>query len=345
MNAEDWPVAPAPRGTGLKDLVDELFDDCGPLATTYAAVVVHHGKIVAERYGGELEHWDRANEAVGPQTKLLSWSIAKSVLHAVVGMLVADGRLDLGSPAPVPAWREAGDARGDITMEHLLSMRDGLEWAEAYVVGEHSDVIEMLFGTAKSDMAAYAESRPLAAEPGSRFSYSSGTSNIISGIVRRCLAEGRGGGPGGAEAIYRAFLADRVFSAIGMTSAEPGFDEAGTWAASSYLHATARDYARFGYWYLHDGCWGGRRLLPVGWVDHGRRPRSIDPEDGAMYGAHWWVVGDEHGSFRAAGYEGQSILVSPGADLVVVRLGKTPSERSPQLEEWRRRVVETMGKA
>ena len=110
--------------------------------------------------------------------------------------------------------------------------------------------------------------------------------------------------------------------------------------ASSTVHATARDFARFGYLYLRDGIWDGRRLLPEGWVDHGRLPRSVDPEDGDLYGAHWWVVGDEFGSFRASGYEGQSILVSPGLDLVVVRLGKTPKEREPTCHRWRRRVIE-----
>jgi CubicO group peptidase (beta-lactamase class C family) len=166
--------------------------------------------------------------------------------------------------------------------------------------------------------------------PGSRFNYASGTSNVISAIVARTIGHGDA---------YLSFLRRRLFDPIGMTSALPGFDEAGTWVASSSVQATARDFARFGYLYLRDGIWARRRLLPEGWVDHGRFPHSVDPEDGYLYGAHWWVVGDEYGSFRASGYEGQSILISPGLDLVVVRMGKTPKERGPQLEQWRRRVT------
>jgi CubicO group peptidase (beta-lactamase class C family) len=105
------------------------------------------------------------------------------------------------------------------------------------------------------------------------------------------------------------------------------------------VHATARDFARFGLLYLRDGVWDGRRVLPEGWVDHGRTARSVDPEDGSLYGAHWWVVGDEHGSFRAAGYEGQSILVVPALDLVVVRLGRTAREHDADLVAWRSDIV------
>ncbi len=214
-------------------------------------------------------------------------------------------------------------------------MRDGLDFVEDYVLGSPSDVIDMLFGSGQEDMAAFTEAKPLAVPPGTRFSYSSGTSNVISAVVSRLV--------GGGER-YRSYLDRMLFEPIGMRSALAGFDGAGTWVASSMVHATARDFARFGYLYLRDGVWEGRRLLPEGWVDHGRLPRSVDPEDGDLFGAHWWVVGDEFGSFRASGYEGQSILVSPGLDLVVVRLGKTPKEREPHLVNWRRRVVEAFAR-
>ena len=126
-----------------------------------------------------------------------------------------------------------------------------------------------------------------------------------------------------------------------MTSADPEFDEAGTWVASSYLRATARDYARFGLLYLRDGMWDGVRLLPPGWVDYGRTWVSDDPEDASPYGAHWWgVAGDTLGTFRASGYEGQSITLCPALDLMVVRLGKTPHEREDDLVPWRAAMVE-----
>src|ERR1700693_4768090 len=125
-----------------------------------------------------------------------------------------------------------------------------------------------------------------------------------------------------------------------MTSADPEFDEAGTWVASSYLRATARDYARFGLLYLRDGMWDGTRILPQGWVDYARTWVSEDPGDASPYGAHWWgVAGDHLGTFRASGYEGQSITVCPALDLVIVRLGKTPLEREPNLVPWRAAMV------
>jgi CubicO group peptidase (beta-lactamase class C family) len=327
----DWPCGPVPGGVRIAELVEAMFTDTSLYGITYAVVVVHHGRLVTERYGGILEPIDSRAEPVGRDSRLVSWSMAKSMLHATVGVLVGEGRLALDEPAPVPAWSGESDPRRTITLQHLLEMRDGLDFAEDYVDGETSNVIEMLFGAGQSDVAAYACSRPLAVPPGTRFSYSSGTSNIISAIVARTVGKG---------SAYQGFLEERLFGAIGMSSAQPRFDDAGTWVASSYVHATARDFARFGLLYLRDGIWGGARVLPHGWVDHGRKLRSIDPEDGALYGAHWWVVRDAQGSFRAAGYEGQSILICPALDLVVVRLGKTPAVQSPNLVTWRAKVVD-----
>jgi CubicO group peptidase (beta-lactamase class C family) len=125
-----------------------------------------------------------------------------------------------------------------------------------------------------------------------------------------------------------------------MTSADPEFDEAGTWVGSSYVRTTARDFARFGLLYLRDGMWDGQRLLPRGWVDYARTIVSDDPEDGP-YGAHWWgVAGDRRGTWRASGYEGQSITLCPDLDLVVVRLGKTDISHGPDLIAWRAAMVE-----
>jgi CubicO group peptidase (beta-lactamase class C family) len=204
------------------------------------------------------------------------------------------------------------------------------------VEGNVSDTIEMLFGDGQSDMAHFAAERPLAAPPGTRFNYSSGTSNIISGIVARTV------GPGES---YARFLHSRLFGPLGMTSADPEFDEAGTWVASSTLRASARDYARFGLLYLRDGMWDGVRLLPSGWVDDARTWVSEDPDDASPYGAHWWgVAGDTLGTFRASGFEGQSITLCPSLDLMVVRLGKTPHEREPNLIPWRIAMVQAFAR-
>jgi CubicO group peptidase (beta-lactamase class C family) len=332
-----WPTTAWPKGAPPPDvavtlggLLDRVCDDDGPLATTHAVVVVHGGAIVAERYGGQLEYFDRPPDPVTPETRLLSWSMAKSMLHAVVGLLIGDGVLDLDSPTGVVEWSDPHDPRHAITLRHLLAMRDGLDFVEDYVDERVSDVIEMLFGAGRSDVAHFAADRPLAAPPGARFNYSSGTSNIISSVVARLVGHG---------APYAQYLGQRLFEPIGMHSAEPELDTTGTWVASSYVRATARDFARFGLLYLRDGNWDGVRLLPEGWVDYGRTVQSVDPEDGP-YGAHWWgVAGDSLGTFRASGYEGQSITICPTHDLVVVRLGKTTAAHYPDLTAWRADVV------
>ena len=329
-----WPTGPLPAGTDLDPLLDAAFDPGGPLHDTYAVVVVQGGRLVAERYGGTLPRFDGPGRAVGVDTPLLSWSVAKSMLHAVVGMLVGDGLLDPARAADVPAWHTDGDPRGSITVDHLLAMRDGLEFDEGYEDPDTSDVMQMLWGRGQADMAAFAADRPLAAAPGSRYHYSTGTSMVLSGVVARLL------GPGGP---YRDFLQERLFGPLGMTSATPGFDDAGSWVAGSYVHATARDFARFALLYLRDGIWGGERLLPVGWVDLGRAPRSVDPDDGNLFGAHWWTRDDPLGGFWAAGHDGQYLDVVPALDLVVVRLGRTDAERSPVVRAWRDDVIAACG--
>ena len=345
---DEWPRAePLDAVAGaLQALLDEITTDTARYGTTFAVAVVHRGRLVAERYGGELEHWDRPHEPVTPDTRLLSWSMAKSMLHAVVGMLVGEGRLSLDEPAPVPEWAGTGDPndpggtdapdavdpRRAITLDHLLAMRDGLAFSEVYDDAGTSDVIEMLFGAGHADMAHFAADRPLAHPPGTVFNYSSGTSNIVSGVVARTV------GPGEP---YRRLLQDRLFGPLGMRSADPRFDDAGTFAGSSYVYATARDFLRFGLLYLRDGVWEGERLLPGGWVDHGRRIRSYDEPEDRWYGAHWWSVGDDLGTFWASGYDGQSLMLCPPLDLMVVRLGRSPEDHhNPNLRAWRAAMVD-----
>ncbi len=332
-----WP-APDPDGwprgdrhDGAERLVDELVADTERFGTTYAVLVIHRGRLLLERYGGAIPHWDREDEPVCATTQLLSWSMAKSILHCGIGLLIGDGQLDLEAPAPVPQWHtDPADPRAEITLEHLLTMRDGLRFAEDYVDAGVSDVIEMLFGSGKDDVAAYAEARPLQHEPDTVFNYSSGTSNIVAAIAGRTAGSG---------AKFVELLRARVLDVLGMHSADLRLDPAGTFIGSSYVYATARDYARFGLLYLRDGVWEGNRLLPDGWVDHARRLRSHD-EEGNGYGAHWWVVDDDMGSFRASGYEGQSILVCPGLDLLAVRLGHSTDAMYPALGAWRASLVD-----
>jgi CubicO group peptidase (beta-lactamase class C family) len=326
-----WPTAGAPPA--LESVVDEVFTDEERYGTTYAVVVVQGGRLLLERYGGALPHFDRPPEPVTPDTPLLSWSMAKSVLHAAVGVLVRDGRLRLDEPPGVPGW---DDERAAITLDQLLQMRDGLQWAEDYVDAGVSDVIEMLFGSGKDDVAGYAEARPLAHEPGTVFNYSSGTSNVVAAIVGRAVGAGQ----------VRPWLLERVLHPIGMRSADPRVDDAGTFIGSSFVYATAQDWARFGLLYLRDGVWDDRRLLPEGWVDHARTVRSVDPEDGDLYGAHWWIdhLDTDRGTFRASGYEGQMVAICPALDAIVVRLGHTPEPQPnpAHLPPWRKRVLDAL---
>ncbi|MGZ4682261.1 MAG: serine hydrolase domain-containing protein, partial [Acidimicrobiales bacterium] len=292
-------------------VLDQLFDDTTGerFGTTDAVLVVQGGRLVIERYGAGID----------ATTTLPSWSMAKSILHALVGVLVGDGRLTLDEAPAWPGWSGTDDPRTDITLDHLLHMRSGLAWLEDYVDGQRSNVIEMLFGSGRPDVAAYAAGQPLAHPVDRTFCYSSGTSCIVSAATRRLV-----GGP----REYEAFMHEALFDPIGMRSPIPKFDASGTWIGSSYCFATATDFARFGLLYLRDGVWDGRRVLPEGWVDHARTPQPDVDDEGWGYGAHWWLLpGRDDGLFFASGYRGQYTIVVPGLDLVVVRSGDSETEQ------------------
>jgi CubicO group peptidase (beta-lactamase class C family) len=278
--------------------------------TTLAVVVQHRGEVVAEAYA----------IGVTADTTLISWSMAKSVTHALVGMAQMDGLLDVRMPTGIASWQN--DGRRLITLQDLLEMRSGLVWIEDYVEGNESDVIDMLFGSGKEDHAAHAINKPLTSAPGSEWYYSSGTTNIVARLLGNALGDKKG-----SSDKTRSFIQKRLFDAIGMASATMQFDAAGTFVGSSFVYATARDFAKFGELYLRDGKCGAKQVLPVGWVDHARTQTVIDDETGQGYGAHWWTQPGEPGSLIASGYEGQQIFVLPERDLVIVRLGKTVSEK------------------
>ena len=293
---------------GLDARVASLVGDHVETDTTLAVVVQHRGQVVAEAYAS----------GITADTTLISWSMAKSITHALVGMAQMDGLLDVQAPTGIAQWQN--DDRRLITLQHLLEMRSGLAWIEDYVEGNESDVIDMLFGSGKDDHAAHAMNHPLVNTPGSEWYYSSGTTNVVARLLGDAL-----GDKNGASDRTHAFIQERLFDAIGMSSATAQFDAAGTFVGSSYVYATARDFAKFGELYLRDGMCGTARILPVGWVDHARDQTVIDAETGQGYGAHWWTQPGEPGSLIASGYEGQQILVLPERDLVIVRLGKTIS--------------------
>jgi CubicO group peptidase (beta-lactamase class C family) len=315
-----WPTRDWPRGELPAGFTEPVFPDAG---ATHALVVIWRGRLVLERYGAEH----------GTESTLISWSVAKSLVQAFVGLLVRDGKLALGARADLPAWRSASDARAEITLDALLRMSSGLAWREDYVEAGQSDVIEMLFGRGKDDVAAFAAGVPLAHAPDTVWCYSSGTTNLVSWSCGRAL--------GGGEAATRAYLERELFARLGMASASPRFDTAGTWIGSSFVWASARDFARFGLLYLRDGVWEGERVLPPGWVDHARTPT---PASNGEYGAHWWLAPEGDGIFSANGYRGQYVYVAPAHDVVAVRLGASSAEQQPNVKAWLARIVQSFPK-
>lgn len=331
-----WPTTTWPRGRHARQeeldaLVDEMFSSPA-LATTNAVVVIQGGEVLAERYAGTQEFFDRAPETVSASSKLLSWSMAKSMLHMIIGTLVDAGSLDPEQLAPVLEWRDVDDPRHQIKVRDLLAMRDGLAFIEEYVLGERSDVIDMLFGVGKDDTAAFCAQRPLAHEPGTFFNYSSGTTNVLSRIVADVV--------GYADA-YRDVLHERLFRPCGMASAEATFDASGVFIASSFVNASALDFAKFALLYLRGGEWDGEQLISREWAGTAQVPLSVD-EDGSYYSWQWWVSGDEYGTYWASGHEGQRINVVPALDALVLRFGHTPKERYPALSTWRARVLDVL---
>ena len=273
-----------------------------------AVVVVLKDHVIAERYA----------DGVGPETPLLSWSVAKSLTNALVGILVRSGRLAPGLPLAAPEWQHAGDARARITLEDLMRMQSGLAALES---GSPADpVARMEFMHA--DMAGFAAALPLRIAPATQFEYTS--ANTL--LVARRLGEIIGGGAQG----LRTFAERELFAPLHMQGVTLEFDGAGTFIGASFAWAPARSYARFGTLYLNDGVTPqGERLLPPGWVEWSRRSLL-----GAPYGAGFWTndgdsrfarlrvaAGFPRDGFFASGVLGQRIYIVPSAQVVVARFG------------------------
>ena len=266
-----------------------------------ATVVLHGGRIVGEIYG----------DGFSEDTPLLGWSMTKTVNAAIIGTLIRQGRLRLDERGLLPQWR--GDPRAEITLADLLAMEDGLTFNENY--GSVTDVTQMLY--LEPDMAAFAADAPLGAEPGQRFSYSSGAAVLLSRIWMNSL-----GDPKAAL----AYPQQALFRPLGMRSAVMEVDAAGTFVGSSYMYATARDWARLAHLLLRDGVWNEERLLPENFVKSMSQPNTTS---GRRYSKmQTWLAGEDadlpDDAFFLQGHDGQSIAVIPSLDLAVVRLGLTP---------------------
>jgi len=303
-----WPDGSAVATSAALDRL--LADDTLAGPGMRAIVVVHHGRIVAERYAAGFS----------ATTPLLGWSMTKSVVAGLVGILIKDGRLALDQSA---GWPMPGGGRERIRIADLLGMSSGLRFNEAY--GAVSDVTRMLY--LQPDMAGFARAQPLLHPAGEFWSYSSGSANILSRIVQDA-----------AGALGAAYPTERLFKPLGMTSAVIEADEDGTLVGSSYMYATARDWAKYGLFLQQDGVWRGQEMLPRGYVAMMASPVAAS---GGEYGHGLvWLWGSDAVTpgknpdaafeipadiFWMEGHDGQSTAVIPSLQLVVVRLGLTPS--------------------
>jgi len=312
----------APASPALRAALDAAFAEPAGEAVrrTHAVVVVHDGRVVAERYAAGF----------GIDTPVHGWSATKSVNNALLGILVRRGALKMDEPAPVGAWGAPDDPRRGITPDHLLRMQSGLELGDSLTPGWSSgwDVsARMMFS--EPDMAGFAEQAALVAAPGTAWRYADGNATILARIVRDRV--------GGRAVDVVRFARRELFGPLGIRRATLELDATGTPVAAIFMFATPREWARLGMLFLDDGMAAGTRILPEGWV---RYSTTATPGAAVGYGAGWWInAGDspgarfrrEHGmpadAFMALGAQGQTVVVVPSARLVVARFGTTYDAR------------------
>lgn len=305
-------VTPYPYGNGkqkdtvfenvdydkLNKTVASMFND---INQTRAVVVVYKNQIIAEQYS------DGLNE----NSKLLGWSMTKSITGTLFGVLEHQSRMDVQAKAPIDSWQN--DDRKNITIHNLLQMNSGLAWDENY--DGISDATKMLF--LSRDMTKVAIQKELVGKPNESWNYSSGTTNILSGILRKQFK---------THQEYLDFWYTDLIDRIGMNSMIVEADLAGNYVGSSYGWATPRDWAKLGLLYLHNGNWNGDQIFTKAWVDYATTPT---PTSGGWYGAQIWLnAGNRYpdvpkNMYSFNGYQGQNVFILPDEDLVVVRMGLT----------------------
>mgnify|MGYP001950754237 CR=1 FL=1 len=332
----------------LKAAIAPFFEDSA-LSETRGVVILHGGILIAERYA----------PGYGPDSKLISWSMAKTVTGTLMGLMIADGRLSLDQPAPIAEWKTPGDPRGKITIRNLLQMASGLDHTEMpgpdgeppiYDV----DTTKMLFLTeGRDDVSRYAEKRSMEAQPGSKFEYSTATSHILADVMARTLTDSDD--PLARRDAMLQFARGRLFDPLGMKSMTPEFDRNGTMLGGSMIHATARDWAKLGEFLRNNGSVKGAQLLPTRWTQFMRRSSEQD----AAYGGHLWLNKPRPEGrdqvlfpgkapddvFAMLGHLGQFVVVSPQHKLVIVRLGKTDDPELDPINDQIARVINAFPKS
>jgi CubicO group peptidase (beta-lactamase class C family) len=319
-------AGPAPVETAeptIRAALDAAFTETpgAPQRATKAIVVVHNGKVIAERYA----------PGYSVDTPVIGWSATKSVTNALLGILVRQGRLDMNAPTPIAAWADPKDPRHAITPDNLLRMNSGLDIGQSMTSGARDAFdpsAQMVF--VERDMAGYAERFPLKFAPGAGWNYTNGNTLLLSRVVRDKA--------GGTAQAVLDFAHRELFDKLGMKHVALELDATGTPIGSSHMLATPRDWAKFGLLYLNDGVVGGERVLPEGWVDYSTR---LTPHSGRYgYGAGFWTNrGDSDGAryrinagipsdaFMARGALGQYVVVIPSQNLVVARFGMAFNSR------------------
>lgn len=285
-------------------------------------VVIKDGYLVYEKY----------SEDYNPQRPHLIWSVSKSILHALIGIAVKENKLSIEDSASEYLDYMKTRSHEPIKVKHLLQMSSGLDANEGYESGPlTSTVVAMLYTRGRNDMARFSGTLPVRAAPGSYVYYSSCDSNILSAVLKNAVGEDT----------YSDYPWTRLFNPLGMKNVVFERDSAGTFVASSYVYMTPRDLAKFGFLYLNDGVWQGRRILPEGWVDTARRVAPgyattpvRDAEDKDAMTAHWYAntgvasikrppawPDAPADMFAGQGHWGQYVFVFPTQDMVVVRTG------------------------
>lgn len=284
----------------LKKTVAQAFDSKGEKRKrTRAVVVLYKDHLIYEQY----------TDGFTKDSRLLGWSMTKSLTGTYFGILQYQGKIDIRKPAPIAAWQN--DDRKKITLHNLLQMNSGLEWEEQY--DKICDATQMLFQA--RDMATVQRDKPLVGKPNSSWNYSSGTTNLLSGILRQQFA---------SHQDYLDFWYNSLLDKIGMHSALVETDMAGNFVGSSYGWATPRDWAKFGLLYLHKGLWNGERLFSEEWAKYVATPT---PTSEGRYGAQFWLNAGgkfpdvSRSMFYCSGFQGQMVAIFPEHDLVIVRMG------------------------
>lgn len=284
----------------LNTVIENAFDKKGEKnKRTRSVIVIYKDKIIAEKYADGFDK----------NSRILGWSMTKSLTATFFGILQKEGKFDIMKPAPIEEWKN--DERSKITTNDLLHMNSGLEWEEDY--GKISDVTKMLF--IEEDMTKSQINKPLVGKPNETWNYSSGTTNLLSGILRKQFK---------THQEYLDFWYSSLFDKIGMNSALVEVDMKGNFVGSSYGWATTRDWAKFGLLYLHKGNWNGEQIFDESWAKYVSTPTNTS---NGQYGAQFWLNAGRKfpdapkDMYYASGYQGQMVAIFPSHDLVIVRMG------------------------